>query len=64
MPFSQLRELINRSYDRNLLIDEQTKAAVRETIELLDKGKVRVAFPLENEWRVNEWVKKSHSALF
>lgn len=38
--------------------------AIQETIELLDQGKVRVAEKKENEWVVNEWVKKAVLLLF
>ena len=45
--------------DRNLLKDEQHSNAVREVIEELDKGRLRVASPGEKEWQVNEWVKQA-----
>lgn len=45
--------------DRSLLQEETTQKAIREVIELLDNGKLRVAEPTENGWQVNEWVKKA-----
>ncbi len=45
--------------DRNLLQEKTTINAINETIELLDKGKLRVAEPTENGWQVNDWVKKA-----
>ncbi len=33
--------------------------AVRKVIEEVDKGRLRVAEPTENGWKVNEWVKQS-----
>lgn len=45
--------------DRSLLKAESTQQAVRETIEALDKGQIRVAEPAKNGWIVNEWVKKA-----
>ncbi len=46
--------------DRSLLSESQYQQAVREVIELLDSGKLRVAQPLgEGKWQVNEWVKKA-----
>ncbi len=45
--------------DRSLLEKADTQNAVREVIELLDKGKVRVAEPSEDGWQVNDWVKKA-----
>ena len=45
--------------DRSLLKEAATQAAIRELIELLDKGKIRVAEPTEDgSWTVNDWVKK------
>ena len=32
---------------------------INETIELLDKGKIRVAEKEKNQWIVNQWIKKS-----
>lgn len=45
--------------DRELLKTENTQVLIREVIELLDKGKLRVAEPDGDEWKVNEWVKKA-----
>lgn len=46
--------------DRELLKKDESKAAVREVVELLDKGQLRVAQPTEGgEWQVNDWVKKA-----
>lgn len=46
--------------DRALLSDKEYQKAIREVIELLDSGKLRVAQPLEDgKWQVNEWVKKA-----
>lgn len=44
---------------RELLKDIQVQKTIRETIELLDKGKIRVAEPSAQGWVVNEWVKKA-----
>lgn len=46
--------------NRELLKDATAQADIRAVVELLDKGELRVASPLENgEWQVNEWVKKA-----
>jgi len=46
--------------DRSLLQAHETKTAIRETIDLLDAGILRVAEPdNQGNWRVNEWVKKA-----
>ena len=45
--------------NRFLLENENTQHAIRTVIDLLDKGKLRVAEKKENEWFVNEWIKKA-----
>ena len=45
--------------DRSLLQDKAAQDTVRAVIEALDKGRLRVAEPTENGWKVNEWVKKA-----
>lgn len=57
---NHLKEIIENAWnDRELLTREETQNAIREVINLLDLGKLRVAQPLANEWQVNEWVKKA-----
>ncbi|MCB0643389.1 MAG: 2,3,4,5-tetrahydropyridine-2,6-dicarboxylate N-succinyltransferase, partial [Phaeodactylibacter sp.] len=55
-----LQQTIEAAWDdRSLLEKAETKAAIRELIDLLDKGKLRVAEPTASgEWQVNQWVKK------
>lgn len=45
--------------DRTLLQDAKYCDAVKQVIEAVDKGQLRVASPGENGWVVNEWVKKA-----
>ncbi len=45
--------------DRSLLQQTQYSDAVRSVIEAVDKGKLRVAEPVEGGWKVNEWVKQA-----
>lgn len=46
--------------DSALLKNPETQAAIKEVIERLDKGELRVAEPDgEGGWQVNEWVKKA-----
>ncbi|MBK8502331.1 MAG: 2,3,4,5-tetrahydropyridine-2,6-dicarboxylate N-succinyltransferase [Saprospiraceae bacterium] len=55
-----LEDQINQIWDdRSLLSNASCQDAIRNVIELLDKGKVRVAEPSDNEWTVNQWVKKA-----
>ncbi|HPX07104.1 MAG TPA: 2,3,4,5-tetrahydropyridine-2,6-dicarboxylate N-succinyltransferase, partial [Tenuifilaceae bacterium] len=55
-----LIDRVERAWDnRELLSNPETQNAIRETIDLLDKGTLRVAEPFGNEWKVNQWVKKA-----
>jgi 2,3,4,5-tetrahydropyridine-2,6-dicarboxylate N-succinyltransferase len=45
--------------NRELLQDKDTVAAIEAVIEDLDKGKLRVAKPMDGEWQVLDWVKKA-----
>jgi len=45
--------------DRNLLKDDKTQESIRAIIEELDKGHIRVSEKVNDEWQVNEWVKKA-----
>ena len=56
----KLQKIIEKAWDdKNLLNEEITKNAINQVVELLDNGKLRVAEPLANSWKVNEWVKKA-----
>ncbi len=57
----QLKAAIERAWDdRSQIQNQATVEAVGEVLEHLDKGRLRVAEPLENgEWQVNDWVKKA-----
>ncbi len=60
-----LIQIIDQAYDnREMLREENVQDAVRQVIELLDKGKVRVAEPDGDDWKVNLWVKKAVSLYF
>jgi len=45
--------------NRELLRQGETQDAISEVVRLLDAGKLRVAEPLGEEWKVNEWIKKA-----
>ena len=56
----ELKNTIENAWNnRDLLKTVETQEAIREVIDLLDKGELRVAEPIENDWQVNEWVKKA-----
>lgn len=55
----ELKNKIEAAWDnRDLLKEADTQVAIREVLELLDKGKIRVAEPDGDDWKVNDWVKK------
>ena len=55
-----MKEIIESAWEnRELLKEEATQKVIREVIEQLDLGKLRVASPNETGWTVNEWVKKA-----
>lgn len=54
------QQIIERAWeDRDLLAAPETQITIREVLEMLDKGQVRVAEPTPDGWKVNEWVKKA-----
>lgn len=56
----QLQQTIENAWnDRSLLSNENTTSSIRQVIDLLDEGKLRVAEPTANGWQVNEWIKKA-----
>lgn len=57
---NQLKEKIQAAFaQRNLLEQADYVQAVHQVMEELDKGRLRVARPLEEEWEVQEWVKQA-----
>jgi 2,3,4,5-tetrahydropyridine-2,6-dicarboxylate N-succinyltransferase len=45
--------------NRELLKQTETQECIREVIALLNAGKIRVAEPRGDNWKVNEWIKKA-----
>jgi len=57
---NEIISAINTAWtDRKLLNDTEIINSIKNVIELLDKGKVRIAEPTENGWKVNGWIKKA-----
>lgn len=55
-----MESIINALFDDRSQIDEAAKTTIRQVIEEIDKGRIRVSEPTANgEWKVNEWVKKA-----
>lgn len=60
----QLKLIIEQAYERRTEItpknvDPVTRVAIEQTIEKLDSGEIRVAEKVNDEWVVNQWVKKA-----
>lgn len=56
----ELKSLIQEAWsDRTLLLANQHSDAVKAVIEEVDKGRLRVAEPIDGNWVVNEWVKQA-----
>lgn len=56
----KLKDIIERAWeDRALLEQRATQDCIREVIEAIDKGVIRVAEPDGDNWKVNDWVKKA-----
>ena len=45
--------------NREKLADPVSQESVRKVIEMVDKGQLRVAEPVDGGWQVNEWVKQA-----
>ncbi len=56
-----LKNIIEQAWDnREMLQNADAQSAIREVIEHLDKGRLRVAEPTtDGNWKVNDWVKKA-----
>ena len=56
-----MQQLIEQAWEnRELLSDDKVKSTIRQVIEELDKGRIRIAEPSgDGTWKVNEWIKKA-----
>ena len=61
--YEELKNIVERAWEqRDMLSVEPVREAIRAVVELIDKGVLRTAEPVDperSEWRVNEWVKKA-----
>jgi 2,3,4,5-tetrahydropyridine-2,6-dicarboxylate N-succinyltransferase len=56
----EYENLINEAWENRELLKEQgIQQTIEAIIELLDKGKLRVAEKVNENWTVNQWVKKA-----
>jgi len=63
MNLDKFEKIINEAFENKERIDSNSDKtiidAIKETIELTDQGKVRVAEKKDGLWMVNQWVKKA-----
>lgn len=58
--FDSYRKIIEKAWEnKEMLKDPLIQETIREIIEFLDKGNLRVAEPSNKGWIVNEWIKKA-----
>ncbi len=56
----ELQSLIEKAWDdRSLINDPEYSNAITSIVEQLDLGKLRIAEPTDDGWKVNEWLKKA-----
>jgi 2,3,4,5-tetrahydropyridine-2-carboxylate N-succinyltransferase len=56
----ELKQRIEKIWeDRSLLQQSESQELIRNVVEKLDKGELRVAEPIASGWQVNEWIKKA-----
>ena len=67
MKTNELETIINEAFENKQNISENSEKkildAINETIELTDKGSVRVAEKINGKWSVNQWVKSDFIKL-
>ena len=60
---SGLEEIINSAFENRDDVTASTEGEIRDavnnTLDDLDKGKIRVCEKVNNEWIVNQWIKKA-----
>jgi len=62
---NQIRSQIEEAWEnRELLQNEEIRRSIRHVIDLLDKGKLRVAELHEGLWITHEWIKKAVILFF
>ncbi len=61
---NHVKAIIETAYERvaeitPLTVDKVTRAAIEQTIDMLDRGEIRVAEKVNDDWVVNQWIKKA-----
>ena len=56
----ELQRTIEQAWsNRDLLQEKEIQHAIRQVVNALDAGTIRVAEPKDGTWQVNEWIKKA-----
>ena len=63
MNTKSFENIINEAWNNKNQVNSKSSRkilnAINKTIELLDSGKIRVAEKKDNQWHVNQWIKKA-----
>ena len=62
MNLEKIEKSINEAFENKAKLDASNKEVtelIRETIDLLDNGRIRVAEKKGDKWQVNQWIKKA-----
>ena len=62
MNLEKIEKSINEAFENKAKLDSSNKEVtelIRETIDLLDNGRIRVAEKKGDKWQVNQWIKKA-----
>jgi 2,3,4,5-tetrahydropyridine-2-carboxylate N-succinyltransferase len=58
--YMNIKNIINKAWNnKSLLKDRTTINSIESVISSLDKGEIRVAEKINNEWITHEWIKKA-----
>jgi len=58
--FTIHQTVIQEAWENRLMLkDNDVRDTINAVIKYLDNGQLRVAEPLDNGWKVNEWIKKA-----
>ena len=64
---SNLENIINVAWENKDKINKDSDKsiidAIKETINQLNEGKITVAEPQGNDWKINDWIQKIKQSL-
>lgn len=61
----EIKKLIEEAWEnRELLANKRYTSAIKEVIQKLDNGEIRVSQPIAGGWQLNEWIKKAVILFF